>query len=197
MSDFFGKKCSLLSRFGFPTPRSVPTELEEVMSILQNIDEIARQKMILEDLNMTFQNNEEEQDAYNYIMNSKDELKNPGRDLLRSNQFHFIGRPGGMGKSVLFRKFPASCHSIGLLIAIFEATSLAALLFDGAVTPHSFFGYTVEDEEDVDDLNPTECKVKIERADLFHEVSDIFWNEYISNDCKLMGAVLKQFKCLY
>jgi hypothetical protein len=60
----------------------------------------------------------------------------------------------------LIRKFHASCHSIGLSIAICAATSLATLSFDGAVTAHSLFGYPVEDEEDVDDLNPTKCKVK-------------------------------------
>jgi hypothetical protein len=49
---------------------------------------------------------------------------------------------------------------MGLLIAICAATSLAALSFDDAITAHSLFGYPVEDEEDVDDLNPTECKVK-------------------------------------
>ena len=80
-------------------------------------------------------------------------------DLLTSHQFHFIGGPGKMGKSSLFRKLHAVCCSKCLLIAICAATSLAALLFEGAVTAHSLFGYPVEDEEDVDDLNPTRCKV--------------------------------------
>ena len=42
----------------------------------------------------------------------------------------------------------------GSVDLIFAATSLAALLFEGAVTAHSLFGYPVEDKEDVDDLNP-------------------------------------------
>ena len=50
-----------------------------------------------------------------------------------------------MGKSALFRKLHTACCSKGLLIAICAATSLAALLFEGAVTAHSLFGYPVED----------------------------------------------------
>ena len=46
------------------------------------------------------------------------------------------------------------------MIAICSATSLAALLFDGAVTAHLLFDYPVEDEEDVHDLNPTPCEIK-------------------------------------
>jgi hypothetical protein len=83
------------------------------------------------------------------------------------------------------------------LIAICAATSLAALLFEGAVTAHSLFGYPVEDKEDVDDLNPTRCEVKKEQADFLHEVSVIFWDEYISSDCNLMEAVLEQLKTLW
>jgi hypothetical protein len=50
---------------------------------------------------------------------------------------------------------------------------------------------------DVDDLNPTRCKVKKEQADFLHEVSVIFWDKYISNDCNLMEALLEQLKMLW
>jgi hypothetical protein len=33
--------------------------------------------------------------------------------------------------------------------------NLTALWFEGAVTAHSLFGYPVEDEDNVDDLNQT------------------------------------------
>ncbi len=55
----------------------------------------------------------------------------------------------------------------------------------------------MEDEEDVDDLNPTRCKVKKERAEFFHEVSVIFWDKYVSNDRNRMEAVLEQLKTLW
>jgi hypothetical protein len=83
------------------------------------------------------------------------------------------------------------------LIAICAASSLAALSFEGAVTAHSLFGYPVEDEDDVDDLNPTQYKVKKEQGDFLHEVSVIFWDEYISYDPNLMEAVLEQLKTLW
>ncbi len=79
----------------------------------------------------------------------------------------------------------------------FAATSLAALSFEGAVTAHSLFGYPVEDKDNVDDLNTTGCKVRKEQADFLHEVSVIFWEEYISNDCNLTEAVLEQLKMLW
>jgi hypothetical protein len=129
-------------------------------------------------------------------MNSIDEFRNTKWDLLTSRQFHFIGRPGGTGKSALFRKLHAACCSKGLLIAICAAMSLAALSFEGVVTAHSLFSYPVEDKEDVDDFNPTRCEVKEEQADFLHEVSVIFWDEYISNNCNLMETVLEQLKLL-
>ena len=75
--------------------------------------------------------------------------------------------------------------------------SLAALSFEGAVTAHSLLGYPVEYKDDVDDLNPTRCQVKKESADFLHEVSVIFWDEYISNDCNVMEAVLEQLETLW
>ncbi len=83
------------------------------------------------------------------------------------------------------------------MIAICAATSLVALSFEGAVTAHSLLGYPVEYEEDVDDLNATQCKVKKEQTDFLHEVSVIFWDEYISNYLNLMEAILEQLKTLW
>jgi hypothetical protein len=80
---------------------------------------------------------------------------------------------------------------------ICAATTLAALSFDGAVTAHSLFGYPVEDEEDVNDLNQRQCKVKKEQAEFLHEVSDIFWEKYVSNDRNPMEAVLEQLTTLW
>ncbi len=156
-----------------------------------------RQQELLASLNLSCPNNAEQQNTYNNIMNSIDEFRNTDQDLLTSHQFHFIGAPGGTGKSALFRKLHTASLSKGLLIAICAAMSLAGLLFEGAVTAHSLFGYPVEDKEDVDDLNPTTCEVKKEQADFLHEVSVIFWDEYISNNCNLMKAVLEQLKMLW
>jgi hypothetical protein len=52
----------------------------------------------------------------------------------------------------------------------------------------------VEDETDVDDQNLAGCNYNQERCDFLYEVSVIFWDEFISNDCILMEAVLEEFK---
>jgi hypothetical protein len=119
------------------------------------------------------------------------------RDDLQCHQFHFIGGPGGTGKSTLFRKLHAACRLKGLLIVICAFTSLAALLFNGATTAHALFGYPVEDEEDIDDQNLAECRFKAERKAFLHEVTVIFWDEFVSNDRMLIEAVLESFKTVW
>jgi hypothetical protein len=49
----------------------------------------------------------------------------------------------------------------------------------------------VEDEEDVDDINPTRCETNNEQKDFLFEVSVIFRDEFISNDSILMEAILE------
>jgi hypothetical protein len=66
-------------------------------------------------------------------------------------------------------------------------------LFEGAVTAHSSFGYPVQDEEDVDNINPTRCEINNERKDFLFEVSVIFWDKFISNDRIHMEAVSELF----
>ncbi len=52
----------------------------------------------------------------------------------------------------------------------------------------------MEDEDDIDDQNLPRCNFKKERCDFLHEVSVIFWDEFISNDRILIEAVLDEFK---
>jgi hypothetical protein len=94
----------------------------------------------------------------------------------------------------LFKKLHAACHNNSILITICTATSLAALSYEGATTAHSLFLYPVEDETDVDDQNLAGCNFNQERCDFLYEISVIFWDEFISNDCILMEAVLEEFK---
>ncbi len=112
---------------------------------------------------MNHPNNDKQQNAYDKIMNYIGEFANVEQDLFRSHWFHFVGRPDRTGESALFRKLHTLHCSKGLLIAICTATSLAALLFEGAVTAHLLFGYSVKDEEDVNDINPTRCEINSEQ----------------------------------
>ena len=149
----FRKSHSSLEKYGFPKPNRVPTELEEEITVWMNDDAKARQRVLLEHLNETFPNNYEQQLAFDRIMTSIASFNNSNRDDVRDHVYHFISGPGGTGKSCLFKKLHAACRSQGILISLCASTSLAALIFDGAVTAHSLFSYPVEDESDIDDVD--------------------------------------------
>jgi hypothetical protein len=194
LERLFRKSRSSLEKFGFPTPDNVPTELKEAISLWMQPDVMARQGQLLDSLITTHPNNDEQQMAFNSIMNSIIDFKNVNRDDITEHVFHFIGGPGGTGKSALFKKLHAACRKNGQLISICTSTSLAALNFDGATTAHSLFSYPVEDETDVDDQDLATCDFNKERCDYLHEVSVIFWDEFISSDRIIMEAVLEEFK---
>ena len=190
----FCKSHSSLEKFGFPKPNGVPTEVEEEIRLWMNDDAQTRQGLLLEHLNQTFPNNNEQQVAFDSIMTSILSFKNSNRDDVADHVFHFISGPGGTGKSCLFKKLHAACHSHGILIALCASTSLAALIFDGALTAHSLFAYPVEDESDIDDIDLPMCNFRKERCEFLYQVSVIFWDEFISNDRMLIEAVIDAFK---
>jgi hypothetical protein len=159
-----------------------------------NDDAQTRQGLLLEHLNQTFPNNNEQQVAFDSIMTSILSFKNSNRDDVADHVFHFISGPGGTGKSCLFKKLHAACHSHGILIALCASTSLAALIFDGALTAHSLFAYPVEDESDINDIDLPMCNFRKERCEFLYQVSVIFWDEFISNDRMLIEAVIDAFK---
>jgi hypothetical protein len=197
LERLFRKSKSSLTNYGFPKPQRVPTELEEELSHWTNPIILQQQEDLLQQLNLTIPNNDEQQEAFDEIMESIRSFSTSNRDDLQCHQFHFIGGPGGTGKSALFQKLHAACRSMGLLISICAATSLAALLFEGATTAHALFGYPVQDEEDINDQNLAECKFNVERKALLHEVTVIFWDEFISNDRIIMEAVIESFETLW
>ena len=149
----------------------------------------------MDSFNNTHPNNYEQQQAYKQsIMESIVNFKDANQDDTIKHNFHFIGGPGGMGKLALFKKMHAACHNNGILITICTAISLAALSNEGATTAHSLFSYPVEDETDVDNQNLAGCNFNQEHCDFLHEISVIFWDDFFSNDCILMEAVLQEFK---
>jgi hypothetical protein len=89
----------------------------------------------------------------------------------------------------LFNTLHAACRNNGILITICAATSLAALSYEGVSTAHSLFLYPVEDETDVDNQNLAGCNFNQELCDFLYEISVIFWDEFVSNDCILSPAV--------
>jgi len=65
---------------------------------------MARQGQLLDGLIATHPNNDEQQMAFDSIMNSIIDFKNANQDDITEHVFHFIGGPGGTGKSALFKK---------------------------------------------------------------------------------------------
>ncbi len=183
-----------MEKFGSQTPDGVPTELEEAISLWMSPDVLARQGQLLDSLNKTHPNNYEQQQTYENIMESIVNFKDANQDDIIQHDFHFIGGPGGTRKLALFKKLHAACRNSGILITICAAMSLAALSYEGATTAHSLFSYPVEDETDVDNQNLAGCNFNQERCDFLYEISVIFWDKFISNDCILMEAVLEEFK---
>jgi hypothetical protein len=100
---FFRSQTSM-AEFGFPTPQGVPTELEEVMSHWKNDDIKTRQGHLLENLNHTHPNNHRQQMDFDSIMESILNFNNVNCDNMTQHEFHFIGGPGGTGKSALFKE---------------------------------------------------------------------------------------------
>jgi hypothetical protein len=194
LERLFRKSNSSLDKFGFPIPDGVPTELAEAVSLWMSLEVQTRQGQLLDSLNVTHPNNDEQQKAFDLIMGSIIDFKDANRDEIVEDIYHFIGGPGGTGKSALMKKLHAACRMNGILIAICAATSLAALLFEGATTAHSLFGYPVQDETDVDDQNLATCDFNHERSEFLHEVYVFFWDEFINNDRMLFEAVLEEFK---
>jgi hypothetical protein len=104
----FCKSHSSLEKLGFPTPDGVLTELEEAISLWMSPDVLARQGQLLDSLNKTHPNNYEQQQAYKSIMESIINFKDANQDDIIQNNLHFIGGPGGTGKSALFKKMHAA-----------------------------------------------------------------------------------------
>ena len=77
----------------------------------------------------------------------------------------------------------------GILISICTATSLDALLFEGATIAHSLFGYPVEDETDVDDQNLATYNFKKKRSEFLHE----YMCSFGMNSLIMIACSWKQF----
>ncbi len=121
-------------------------------------------------------------------------FKDANQDDIIQHDFHFIGGPGGTRELALFKKLHAACRKNGILTTICTETSLAALSYEGVTTAHSLFSNPVEDKTDVDNQNLTRCNFNQEHCAFLYEIYVIFWDDFISNDCILMEAVLEEFK---
>ncbi len=89
LKHLFQKSHSSFEKFGFPTPSGVPTELEEAISVWMQPDVLTRQGHLLDSLNTTHPNNDEQQMAFECIMNSIIEFKDSNCNDINENVFHY------------------------------------------------------------------------------------------------------------
>ena len=108
LERLFWKSNSLLDKFGFPIPDGVPTELAEAVSLWMSLEVQTRQGQLLDSLNETQPNNDEQQKVFDLIMSSIINFKDANRDEIVEDIYHFIGGPGGTGKSALMKKLHAA-----------------------------------------------------------------------------------------
>ena len=81
------------------------------------------------------------------------------------------------------------------MIQCCAATTLAALLFEGATTAHSLFKYPVIDEADYDPEKIPECQLdNTQRLALLMETVVIFWDEFPSNDREIFEAIIRKLQ---
>jgi len=177
-----------LDLYGFEMPLGMETELQ--LAKLQYNE--TEQEKILKQMNESSPNNPEQQAIFDEITESIDQFVSADA---KDNVFYFISGPGGTGKTDLFKKLQAWCRSQGILINCCAATTLAALLFQGATTAHSLFCYPVVEEEDIDPEQIPECRLESkkyqQRKELLMETEVIFWDEFVSNDRALFEAVMR------
>jgi hypothetical protein len=185
------KEGTSLERFGFPMPTDMDTELD-IEKMKYNPE---KQAELLARLELAYPRNDEQEVAFNEIMNTVKKFQSCNRDQIAEHEFIFLGAPGGAGKTTLFKQCQAACRAAGVMIQCCAATTLAALLFDGATTAHSLFKYPVVEEGDIDPEFIPQCKLdNTQRLALLMETMVIFWDEFPSNDRELFEAVIRKLE---
>ena len=72
-----------------------------------SLDEQTRQGQLLDSLNVTYPNNDEHQMTFDLILDSILGFKDANQDEIVEDIHHFIGGPGGTGKSAFMKKLHA------------------------------------------------------------------------------------------
>ena len=180
-----------LKEFGFEMPKGMETEVE-IERVKYRCTE---QKTILRELQEKYPNNDEQQLIFDEVMDVVKKFDQADQNnLTTDHEFILISAPGGSGKTTLCQQLQAAIRAEGIMIQVCAATTLAALLFEGAQTAHSLFKYPVVEECDVDMDKMPECKLfETQRLELLMETTVIFWDEFISNDRELFESVLRFF----
>jgi hypothetical protein len=167
-----------IETYGFPAPKFLRSEADRAQETAAL--DMTRQRNLLSSMPPC---NPEQQQIFDNVMELTTQHRNG------THAFVFISGPGGTGKTFLLKRLQAALRAAGKIIGVCASTSLAAQLFEGGQTAHSFFCYPVVDEDDNDEGVP-QCRLDDERLELLRRCVVIFWDEFVSNDRSLFETVV-------
>jgi hypothetical protein len=187
------KENQSLKTYGFPLPLEVNTELE--VELMRNCP--IENHRLLQDLLRREPNNQLQEFYYHKLMHIVKQFQSAkdSNSFIHSKFIALVG-PGGCGKTALNKKWHAACRANGVLIKVCAATTLAANLYDNAITAHSLFKFPVIEDTDRDMDLPLQCQLEKdeERLECLMETVVIFWDEFYSNHRELFESVVESFK---
>ena len=153
--------------YGFNSPSGQNTEIERERLLYDPVSEAEKFEL----LNSQFPNNNDQQHIFDTIM----EAVQTGR-----KKFFFIDGPGGTGKTTVIKKIITKLRSEGKIVQVCASTTLAATLYENAMTAHSLFKFPVEDDDEKDSEERTTCKLEnTERFELLQQTDVIIWDEFV------------------
>jgi hypothetical protein len=170
-----------LSDYGLPDPEDYETELQR--ALLEYDPQ--QQTQLLQHLNETTPNTEEQQNIFNLIMDS---IHN------RRTSLYFIQGMGGSGKTTLAKKILAASRSTEILCLGCASTGLAATNYENFDTAHGLFKFPVTEDGDDNDEDE-KCVSKLyehpERLELLQKAKVIVWDEFPSNNRNIFENVYR------
>ena len=166
--------------YGLKSPSQQNTEIERERLMYDPHTEAQK----FDALVTQFPSNTDQQRIFNTIMEAVE---------IGQKRFFFIDGPGGTGKTTVIKKIITKLRSQQKIVQVCASTTLAATLYDNAMTAHSLFKFPVEDEDEKDSEERTSCKLEnTERLELLQETHVIIWDEFVSNNKDLFEAVSAQ-----
>ena len=163
--------------YGFKSPSGQNTEIERERILYDPHEEAQKFDLLVSQ----FPNNTDQQLIFDKIM----EAVQIGR-----KKFFFIDGPGGTGKTTVIKKIITKLRSEGKIVQVCASTTLAATLYENAMTAHSLFKFPVEDDDEKDSEERTACNLEnTERFELLQQTDVIIWDEFVSNNKDIFESV--------
>jgi Cdc6-like AAA superfamily ATPase len=166
--------------YRFKSPPKLDSELEREKILYDPHSEAKK----FDYLETQYVNNIDQQRIFDTIMSAVN---------LGEKKYFFIDGPGGTGKTTVIKKIITKLRAEGKIVQVCASTTLAATLYENAMTAHSLFKFPVEDDDQKDSEERTCCKLEnTERLELLQNTQVIIWDEFVSNNKDLFEAVQRE-----